>query len=302
MKNLSKIFVFSLIIIFSLNIFCKNSTEPDPGPLKLTVETTDVSEYGGSDGNIDLTLSGGKKPYKYAWSNNAVTEDLANIKAGTYTVMITDADGKRKEGEAEIKQPNTAFTSDTEGIVADVDGNEYKIVKIGDKWWMAENLKVTHDSEENNIISYYYDDDISKVAEYGRLYMWIDAMNGSSGAGGQGIAPEGWHIPSSSEWDTLIEHLGGSTVAGGKMKEEGTDHWNAPNVDATNSSGFSAIGAGELDHNDVFQFEGRVAIFWSSSQSSSQNALYYYLENNSAKITKRDFLKILAYSIRCVKD
>lgn len=146
--------------------------------------------------------------------------------------------------------------------IEDIDGNDYKIVKIGYATWMAENLRVTRYSD-GTPISYinsctawhvkatdkafcYYNDDISNAEKFGALYTWTAAMNGSGSSNSypstiQGVCPAGWHIPSADEWDLLIVHLGGSEIAGGKMKETGTTHWADPNTGGTNESVFTAL-------------------------------------------------------------
>ncbi len=61
---------------------------------------------------------------------------------------------------------------------------------------------------------------------------------------GQKLCPTGWHVPNDTDWETLITFLGGNNVAGGKLKQTGTDLWNGPNTGATNESGFNAIPGG----------------------------------------------------------
>ena len=100
--------------------------------------------------------------------------------------------------------------------VTDIDGNVYQTVQIGDQFWMAENLKVTHYQNGDEIPCNVYNDDPSNAAIYGRLYNWY-AVDDE-----RGICPEGWHVPSDdeadSEWQILVDYLGGGSVAGGKMK------------------------------------------------------------------------------------
>lgn len=79
--------------------------------------------------------------------------------------------------------------------------------------------------------------------KYGVLYTW-DVANKNSGIGVGSVAPSNYHIPTRTEWITLRTFLGGAGVAGGKLKEAGTTHWNAPNTGAINSYGFSARGSG----------------------------------------------------------
>ncbi len=129
-------------------------------------------------------------------------------------------------------------------------------------------------------------------------------MNGETQAGARGIAPEGWHIPSLSEWDKLINHLGGSEIAAGKMKSKGTTFWNDPNVGATNSSGFDGRGSGEKNESDNYVFMGKAALYWSSNNVGfdSTKASYMCLQSKTSSTRIIRWFKIMGYSIRCIKD
>jgi len=110
-------------------------------------------------------------------------------------------------------------------------------------------------------------------------------------------------LPGKIEWSLLESYLGGSAVAGGAMKETGNDHWDPPNTGATNSSGFTALAAGEYDApNGVFQLMMQYAVFWTSTQISSTKAKERYLSYNRVSCDIYDWYKSLNYSIRCVKD
>jgi uncharacterized protein (TIGR02145 family) len=186
---------------------------------------------------------------------------------------------------------------DTTGTFIDPrDGKTYKIVKIGNQWWFAENF--AYDSPN----SVYYDNDPSN-AEYGRLYSWDDAKN---------YAPSGWHLPSLSEIDELVNFLGGKEIAGGKLKEEGTEHWNSPNIGATNESGFSARGSGFYRKDcstcePFFASKKVIALFWTST-TNYPRASFYSLANDSKKVFfgwgdisgGNDFWKF--YSVSYIKD
>ena len=271
-------------------------TRPDPTELILSFNITGVGIFGGSDGSINLTVSGGAMPYTYAWSNGATSEDIDNLTAGIYFVTVTDQISQSITDTVEVTQPDEIIT----GTITDIDGNIYQTVLIGNQWWMTENLKVTHDPQGNSITSCYYNNSEDNLNTYGRLYTWNEAMNGSITEGAQGIAPDGWHIPSVADWQELISYLGGTSIAGGKMKETGTSHWNSPN-NATNSSGMTILPGGEKE-NGVYKFLGQYAVIWSSKQVSSTQAQYYTLKNNEIQIVLRTWSKSLSYSIRCVKD
>ena len=110
---------------------------------------------------------------------------------------------------------------------------------------MAENLKVTHYNNGDPITHItnngdwgsfdegqygIYDNDPSNADTYGNLYNWAVVDDD------RGVCSEGWHFPSDDEWTVLTDYLGGASVAGGKMKETGLEHWNSPNTGATNES------------------------------------------------------------------
>jgi len=203
-----------------------------------------------------------------------------------------------------------SITFQTTGTVTDYDSNVYKTVKIGDQWWMAENLKVTHyrngdpipnvtDATEWNALTTgaycNYDNNSSNAEIYGRLYNWYAVTDSN-------IAPEGWHVPSDAEWETLVNYLGGGSVAGGKLKETGTTHWNSPNEGATNESGFAALPGGYRTSDGYFGDLGNYAHFWSSTENGSNTAwtreLYYY----TARVYRYDAGKRFGYSVRLVRD
>jgi len=190
------------------------------------------------------------------------------------------------------------------GTLEDIrDGQIYNTVRIGDQWWMAENLNFYTAAG-----SWYYGDDSTAYAEtYGRLYMWDTVMAGepssnTNPSGVQGVCPSGWHIPSDAEWAELITELGGSTVAGGKMKEEGSAHWNNPVSGATNESGFTGLPAGERTDAAVYQYLGERATCWSATESGGGNAWTRILYNNNNQAEKVRVDKEYGLSVRCVKD
>ncbi len=198
------------------------------------------------------------------------------------------------------------------GSVTDIDGNEYKTITIGTQEWMAQNLRTTRYQNEDTIPNItngwanlssgaycWYDNDNSYEQPYGKLYNWY-AVNDS-----RGLCPEGWHVPSgddlSSEWKTLIDFLGGLSVAGGPMKEAGTAHWNSPNPGATNASGFTGLPGGYRNFGGTFSDLGNFGYWWSSTESTA-NAWYCILRYLSEDALQSFFDKRVGYSVRCVKD
>jgi uncharacterized protein (TIGR02145 family) len=168
---------------------------------------------------------------------------------------------------------------------------------------MAENLRVTRDSRGNPISSYVYNNDERMALTYGRLYTWQAMMNGSSSPGAQGIAPDGWHIPSIDEWQILIDFLGGNAVAGGKMKEPGTEHWRSPNAGATNSSGLTLVASGSyvVSQNRFCDLKAGAHILTSSSDGDF--GIFVAVASHSSDIGSDLISKTdIGFSVRCVKN
>jgi uncharacterized protein (TIGR02145 family) len=201
--------------------------------------------------------------------------------------------------------------SDCPPAVVDQDGNTYLTVEIDDQCWMAHNLKVTHYRNGDPIehvtdpatwsgltTGAYcsYNNDESHVAAYGMMYNWY-AVNDS-----RNLAPEGWHVATEAEYETLTEHLGGCAVAGGKLKEAGTAFWALPNADATNESGFTGLPGGYCNQFGSFHDMRNNGVFWSASEYDSENAIGYALYHASPNMYYGIIQKNIGQSVRCVKD
>lgn len=143
----------------------------------------------------------------------------------------------------------------------------------------------------------YYNNNPANGTVYGKLYNWY-AVNDP-----RGLAPTGFHVPSDAEWATLeTTCLGGTSVAGGKMKETGTTHWTAPNTGATNSSGFTGLPGGFRDVDGAFIFVGNYGFWWSSTESSPAIAWLRYLDYGVGDIYRFNVLKQAGFSVRCLRD
>jgi uncharacterized protein (TIGR02145 family) len=194
--------------------------------------------------------------------------------------------------------------------VTDIDGNVYNTVKIGDQTWMKENLKVTRFRNGDLIPSpgstlvdpavYVYDNLPANNTVYGKLYNWYAVSDV------RGICPAGWHVPTDAEIGTLIDFLGGEDAAGGKLKEAGTTHWDAPNTGATNSSGFTGLPGGLVDDyfgsTPEFVLINKFGVWWSSTSRAAFSAGNLTLDWNTALATVPGADKRKALSVRCIKD
>jgi len=193
-------------------------------------------------------------------------------------------------------------------LVDDHDGQVYPTVQIGTQCWMAKNLNVgtmtpgANDQADNGIIEKYcYNNDAGNCSTYGGLYQWDEMMQYITTEGTQGICTSGWHIPTDAEWTILTDFLGGESVAGGKMKETGTTHWNSPNTGATNESGFSGLPDGYITYDSWFIHLGYYGYCWSSTEYINiawGRKLSYVAEN----VYRNDYDKVWGFSVRCLRD
>jgi uncharacterized protein (TIGR02145 family) len=109
-------------------------------------------------------------------------------------------------------------------------------------------------------------------------------------------------VPSNAEWTSLTNYLGGSSIAGGKLKETGTTHWNSPNIGATNESGFTALPGGDrLDFGTFFNV-GLAGIWWTSTECDATNVWYYHLYYGNSEIGYNGYFKALGFSMRCLRN
>ena len=195
------------------------------------------------------------------------------------------------------------------------DGQTYKTVTIGTQTWMAQNLNY----ETAN--SYCYGDNASNCTKYGRLYTWAAAMdsagtwstNGKGCGYGKacsvastgsatlvrGVCPEGWHLPSKAEWETLFNAVGGQSTAGKVLKS--TSGWNSSG-NGSDVFLFSALPAGNRDDDGSYYNQGIYALFWSSTEFDSNLAYYMFLYYNRDYALLDGHSKNYGFSVRCLKD
>ncbi len=191
------------------------------------------------------------------------------------------------------------------------DGQTYKIVRIGDQVWMAENLNYGQTvpnglQRDNGIVEKtLYDNDTTIHKAYGGLYTWHEATNWQNREGGQGICPPGWHVPTLAEWQKLAHHLGVDS-AGQQLKASPED---AIPWDGKNRSGFSAVPSG-AGYREYFSRKGQWAVYWSSSEYDSAYAWFaqldgfWYPQPPKYKMLYLGnyYLKENMFCIRCIKD
>lgn len=197
------------------------------------------------------------------------------------------------------------------GILTDLrDNQSYKTVTIGTQTWMAQNLNY----ETSDSYCYYNTDENCKL--FGRLYIWSAVMDSagvfstnSKNCGYaktctaqhpvRGICPKGWHVPSKSEFETLISAVGGDSIAGKVLKS--STGWNE-NGNGTDAFGFSAQPGGERYYFGDFSNLGSVSSLWSATEENDTFAYDMYLNYDFNSAVIANLSEYSAQSLRCVKD
>ena len=221
-------------------------------------------------------------------------------------------------------------------LTDDRDGQTYKTVKIGKQWWMAENLNYAslQPSDSLDSTSFCYNDSLKYCEKYGRLYTWAAAVDSagvfsSEGKGCgyyaqctftkhiRGVCPDGWHVPDTTEWQTLIAMVSGDYLTAGKLLKatSGWDELDGKESNGTDSFGFAALPVGAKSQDRlgdlVYVSLGSgtriwAATDWNDDLSEYGNKVngglaYYYTFQYDALGHNLDY-KLNAYPVRCIKD
>lgn len=217
----------------------------------------------------------------------------------------------------DIVEPPTQYT-----FVDERDGTEYTYVVIGQQSWMSQNLRYLPEvsspstgslTDPHYYVYGYYGTDVEAAKNtenyhtYGVLYNWEAAMNGQESnednpVAVQGVCPTGWHLPNNEEWMQLINYSGGMINAGGKLKEEGTEHWEAPNAGATNETGFTAVAAGFRSTSGTFSGLLINNFLWTSTSADDSKAWYVAIFAVMPQIDNYVYNKNSGFTVRCVKN
>ena len=163
------------------------------------------------------------------------------------------------------------------------DGKVYRTIKIGNQVWMAENLNFKIDS------SYCYNDSSKYCKKYGRLYSWAAAKR---------ACPEGWHLPTIDEFETLFAAVGGQSTAGKKLKS--ASGWKKDG-NGTDDYSFTALPAGGRSTNESFYGGDGGAYFWSSTEYGKNRSYYIFLNYQDDEANEVDYYRDDGMSVRCVK-
>jgi len=186
------------------------------------------------------------------------------------------------------------------------DRQTYQTVIIGDQTWIARNLNFDTGNSK------CYGDKPVNCTTYGRLYDWATAMDLDDSLNttryeyvprSQGICPDGWHLPSDAEWQTLVEYVG--TNAGVKLRA--TSGWIDKADNGDDDYGFSAMPSGFYYSEDNPKFKdmeagNQIGYWWSSTEYNDKQSYYREICHDYYNVSKVNAFKTYMFAVRCIKD
>ena len=239
-----------------------------------------------------------------------------NSNDGDNSSKSSSSSAKSSSSRKKVSSSSNKVTEPVEVTVGSMkdsrDGQKYKTAKIGKQTWMAQNLNY------KTANSYCYDDNASNCSKYGRLYTWAAAKS---------ACPTGWHLPSQTEWQTLLTVADGAEarVTAGKKSLAGVRLKSKSGWNGTDDFSFSALPAGYRDDDGISRGggcddedcnEGGYAQFWSSTEGDDSDYVYIMSLNDFDGVNYcldvsdclyggaylEPDLNWGAYSVRCLKD
>ncbi|MFO7722958.1 MAG: FISUMP domain-containing protein [Bacteroidales bacterium] len=287
-----------------------------------TILPVPVADFTANDTSILITDTvyftdlSANNPTSWHWSfgdgNTSTLQHPAHRYAvpGNYSVTLIAAS---TWGFDTLIRSNYISVTSLVGIypVYDIDGNGYDTVHIGTQVWLSGNLRttrfnngtlipnVTVNSVWTNLSTpgmCWYDNDSATWANvYGALYNWFAVATGN-------LCPTGWHVATDTDWTTLTTIYGGTSLAGGYLKEAGYAHWNTPNAGAINTSGFTALPGGRRNYaTGAFYETGDYGYWWTSSVYFS-TAWYRRMRFDGTDVLRSYYAHKFGFSVRCVSD
>lgn len=323
MKSTLKTFLISALTLMVIAFACQKIDIQSI----MAVKTKTVGEITGTTASVKgevVDLGEGMTDHGvyYSTSPNAKSGTKASIGSpsgtGEYTVLLSGLTMNTKYyvcaygamDKTFVYGNETSFTTlgpYTTNI--DADGNVYSTITIGTQTWMKENLRTTKYQDGTAIPNitdniawtplssgaycWYNNDAATYKATYGALYNWYTVVDSRK------LCPPGWHVPTDADWTTLETYLGGSSIAGGKLKS--TSLWISPNTGATNESGFTAFPNGYRWYDGSFHGIGGVAYWWTATEASS-DAWCLIIYPNDSETVHHVHSKDFGLGVRCIRD
>jgi uncharacterized protein (TIGR02145 family) len=273
--------------------------------------TISTGSYNGYSANVTLYIPTG---HTIPYNNVSATTESLGVKvlpfnySGSSDIFEYGVFSCEMTGFSPSKICTTSLLTPPDG-----DGNKYKTIKIGNQIWMSESLKTTkfqdgtplsNTSEVDNATwsaatasNKYWalvNGSSANTQTYGLFYNQF-AVTGSTvgGSANNNLCPSGWHVPTSTEFGTLVTILGNSSA-----EARSTIFWRAGGVPSTNSLGLNILPSGSRGTNGVYGSYDANGDFWGSSSGYAINARF----SNAGFVQSSAANALLGYSVRCLKN
>ncbi len=315
-----KIALIGAFIVFFL-ISCSNSNSFDSGDdeldsgVELDVFHESSSSKGKSGGSSSQISESSSSKGKSGGSSSQISESSSSKGKSEESSSKTSESSSSAKSSCSSKEENSSSSYHLDwsvpkkaylnpdvqydSMVDSRDGKVYKTVKIGNKTWMAENLNYADSVATPNLVgrSSCYDNKPEKCDVAGRIYTWLAAYNIEADSCNnkkcvlndvplQGICPNGWHMPSMDEWESLIREVGGEYVAHTALKSQ--VGW-PDSVQGSDDYGFSVLPGGYRDYNNgAFMYDGLHTIFWTQRQYDSWSVMRVDFSSYRQRTTNPD--------------
>jgi len=240
--------------------------------------------------------------------SNGSSEELSGSILSSSSIEELSSSSSEKSSSSSVEQSSSSIAETNNTFTDERDNKVYKLVEIGMQTWMAENLNYDVSG------SVCYNNLESNCLAYGRLYTWATAMDLDKSCNlnvcldqvqskHRGICPEGWHIPSDSDWDALITTVGDNS--GSHLKAQ----FGWSNCSSSGSSymcsdtyGFSALPGGHGLFDGKTETIERYGYWWGSDEYDDDDAYNRHMTYASDGVSRSLNYKTNLFSVRCILE
>ena len=229
-------------------------------------------------------------------STGIFTPSVAGIGVKTINYSYINVhDCGASKSKSIVVQSYPSFTCGN-NLIDTRDNKVYSTVKIGTQCWMAANLNfgltiasTIHQADNCIAEKYCYNGTVANCSQYGGLYQWDEMMKFDDTPAGQGLCPPGWHVPTETDWTTLMNYYLGNGRAGRPLQD-------------TIINGFKALRSGVFYLNSSWSFLNFATILWSSTSSGQSKAISHGMNLYNFSVSLYPASRGNAFGVRCLKD
>lgn len=241
------------------------------------------------------------------WPGTSVPSNIGNIAFNQTGTAVSVSDTLKYFAMSVRLVRNRNYAGSVE-----IGGRQYPTTIIGNQQWITESLDFQFNgltvggspSYSDPCANYFSNNARNGLnggtgARYGLMYNWAAVQYITDHLAD--LVPSGWHIPTAAEWDTLINAVGGSSVAGRNLKS--TSRWGSEAYGGTGEYGFIALPGGVMNSSGQFQNDVNRGYYWTATSDTSTTAKdIEFINNQNSLSTSTTLDKSSGCYIRLVKD